>query len=60
MTLYRYNEADLPSASAVEDLDGINAMLALEGISIPDMDVPEDEFLESAFEDLSDPFGELD
>jgi hypothetical protein len=68
MTLHLYNEADLPAAGAVEDIDSINALLAMERlteaneryrIETPDEE-PEDEFLEGAYEDLSDPFGQLD
>jgi hypothetical protein len=70
MTLRLYDEASLPAAGAVEDIDSINALLAMERITLANEsyrieplapeDEPEDEFLESAFEDLSDPFGQLD
>jgi hypothetical protein len=70
MALHLYDEAGLPNAGAVEDIDSINALLAMERLTeanesfriepLPPEDEPEDEFLESAFEDLSDPFGQLD
>jgi len=57
-----FDEADLPASGMTEDIDGINALLAAEGIDIPDAPVEEaeDDFLEGAFEDLSDPYGQLD
>jgi hypothetical protein len=67
MILHLYDEAALPAAVAVEDVDSINALLAMERITeanesyrIEPEDESEDEFLESAFEDLSDPFGQLE
>jgi hypothetical protein len=71
MTLHLYDEAELPAAGAVEDIASINAMLAMERVTLSNEayritpetepeDEPEDEFLEGAFEDLSDPFGQLD
>ena len=68
MSIPRYDEASLPAAVTVEDEDAINAMLAMERLTEanesfriePEDEVAEDEFLEGAFEDLSDPFGQLD
>lgn len=65
-----YDEDALPAAVAVEDIDGINALLAMERLTdanekhriepLAPEDEPEDEFLEGAYEELSDPFGSLD
>jgi hypothetical protein len=70
MSIPLYDEDSLPAAVAVEDIDGINAMLAMERLTeanesyriepLAAEDEPEDAFLEGAFEDLSDPFGQLD
>jgi len=70
MSIPRYDEATLPAAVAWEDVEGINALLAMERLTesnetfriepLPAEDEPEDAFLEGVFEGLSDPFGQLD
>ena len=76
MRFSMYNEADLPSATAFEDADMIDALLAEQEIEqgheieaenawlkvaeYHPEDREDDNFLEGAYEDMSDPFGQLD
>jgi hypothetical protein len=60
MTLHLYDEASLPAAGAVEDIDSINALLAMERITLANesyhiepllKEEAEDSHLEEDFED---------
>lgn len=60
MTLHLYDEASLPAAGAVEDIDSINALLAMERITLANEsyrieplleEEAEDSHLEEDFED---------
>jgi hypothetical protein len=52
MKFYSYDESSLPAGGAVEDIDGINAMMALEGLDIPVADTLEDDEFESILHGL--------